>query len=120
MLSTMQRFLVPAVLFVSFATLAYSDQHKAVALAAPRPIKSTEASQRHLAGDGVFVLQVDKASGKVTSIQTKKSTGQPLLTPLLFKLSKSGGASLGQFPQSPFPSNLVPLKILLDTDPLCI
>src|SRR4029077_2602202 len=78
-LSTMQRFLVPAVLFVSFATLAYSEQHKAVALAAPRPIKSTEASQRHLAGDGVFVLQVDKASGKVTSIQTKKSTGQPLL-----------------------------------------
>jgi TonB family protein len=79
MLLTVQRLLAIAFLFVSFATLAQSDDRKAVALAAPRPVKSPEASQRHLAGNGVFVLQVDKPSGKVTAIQTKKSTGQPLL-----------------------------------------
>ena len=79
MLLIVQRLLAIASLFVSFATLAHSDDRKAVELAAPRPVKSPEASQRHLAGSGIFVLQVDKASGKVTAIQTKKSTGQPLL-----------------------------------------
>jgi hypothetical protein len=38
------------------------------------------------------------------------------LTLLLLKLFRSGGASMGQFPKSPFPSNLVPLKTPLDTD----
>jgi TonB family protein len=81
MLFAVQHFLVTAPLFASVAVTAYGDNHKAVALAAPRPIKSPQASQRHLAGSGVFVLQVDKASGKVTSVKIEKSTGQRLLDP---------------------------------------
>ena len=80
--------LIPVNWLITIAALAVclaSDpavaggKEKALALAAPRPIKSAEASRRHLSGSGVFVLEIDKASGKVASVKTQKSTGQPLL-----------------------------------------
>ena len=76
---SLRRFILIAALVASSSALTHGDDRKAVALAAPRPIKSSEASQRHLAGSGVFVLQVDNTSGKVTSVRVEKSTGQRLL-----------------------------------------
>ena len=52
---------------------------KAQLLYGPHPTKTLKASSRHLAGTGVFLLQMDMASGRVISITIQKSTGQPLL-----------------------------------------
>ena len=46
---------------------------------APRPDKLPEAAREHLAGSGLFVINVDMASGKVKSVQIEKSTGHALL-----------------------------------------
>jgi outer membrane biosynthesis protein TonB len=43
-------------------------------LAAPRPIKDAVASQKHLAGTGVFTITVDRVSGKVKSVGVGIST----------------------------------------------
>ena len=46
---------------------------------APRPDKLPEAAREHLAGSGLFVINVDMATGKVKSVQIEKSTGHALL-----------------------------------------
>jgi TonB family protein len=51
----------------------------ALALAAPRPTKLPEARRLHLAGTGVFVVEVDTPSGKVTAVKVQQSTGERLL-----------------------------------------
>ena len=65
-------------LFIALSAAA-ADPAKARALSIPKPTKLPEASRRHLAGSGRFLLQVDKTSGAVTSVSIVKSTGQPLL-----------------------------------------
>jgi TonB family protein len=62
----------------SVVLVAYSDP-KALMLTAPRPTKLHEASQQHLAGSGVFSVEIDRSSGTVTSVAVKKSTGERLL-----------------------------------------
>jgi TonB family protein len=52
---------------------------RALAEVAPRVTKLPEASRRHLAGTGVFMVEVDKASGKVTAVKVQQSTGERLL-----------------------------------------
>ena len=44
-----------------------------------RPEYPPEARQSRLTGSGVFVLNIDAKDGKVTSITTKKSTGNRML-----------------------------------------
>ena len=48
-------------------------------VAAPVVTKSLEASRRHLAGQGLFVVDVDTPSGRVNYVRVVESTGQPLL-----------------------------------------
>jgi TonB family protein len=71
-------FLLSFVVVAACCAIA-ADPPKAKLLAAPRPIKTGEASSRHLAGSGIFVLQLDMATGRVKAIAIQKSTGQPLL-----------------------------------------
>jgi TonB family protein len=54
-------------------------EERALAEVAPRVTKLPEASRRHLAGTGVFVVEVDEASGKVTAVKVQQSTGERLL-----------------------------------------
>ncbi len=42
-------------------------------------MKTPEASARHLAGSGVFVVHMDLASGRVSRIDIPKSTGHASL-----------------------------------------
>jgi TonB family protein len=69
-------FLLPAVAFVSASA---DDKPKAQLLSAARPVKLAEASRLHLAGTGIFVMHMDITTGKVTSVEIQKSTGQQLL-----------------------------------------
>ena len=75
----MKRFCSLLSLIIAVAFVFGADTPKARLLSAPRPVKSREASSRHLAGRGLFLLHLDIATGRVTSIEIQKSTGQPLL-----------------------------------------
>jgi periplasmic protein TonB len=52
---------------------------KALALYAPRPQYPYEARSRHITGSGVIVVDVDSASGNVTSASVASSIGSPIL-----------------------------------------
>ncbi len=67
------------VLLISISVVSAADTPAAQAVSVPRPSKLPAAARLRLAGSGVFVMQVDMASGKVTSVHVQKSTGQPLL-----------------------------------------
>src|ERR1043166_9358903 len=57
------------------------DEKEAVALAvnAPRPNYPYEARARHLQGSGIAILTVDPATGNVTNVVMRASTGVPSL-----------------------------------------
>lgn len=52
---------------------------KVYALYAPRPVYPYEARRRGLTGSGVAVLNVDPATGSVTSVSMAVSIGDPIL-----------------------------------------
>jgi TonB family protein len=52
---------------------------KAVAVYAPRPQYPYEARSRRITGSGVCVLDVDVASGSVSSANMAQSIGNPIL-----------------------------------------
>jgi TonB family protein len=52
---------------------------KALALYAPRPQYPYEARSRHITGSGVITVDVDSASGNVTSAHVTQSIGNPIL-----------------------------------------
>jgi len=52
---------------------------KALATYAPRPQYPYEARSRHITGSGVCVVEVDAASGSVTSASMAQSVGNPIL-----------------------------------------
>ena len=52
---------------------------KALALYAPRPQYPYEARSRHIMGSGVITVDVDSASGNVTSASVTSSIGSPIL-----------------------------------------
>jgi TonB family protein len=52
---------------------------KAMAVRAPLPVYPYKAKHDHIAGDGVCVMTVDTASGKVTDATMKQSTGNAIL-----------------------------------------
>jgi periplasmic protein TonB len=52
---------------------------KALATYAPRPQYPYEARSRHITGSGVCVVEVDTASGSVTSASMASSIGNPIL-----------------------------------------
>jgi len=55
------------------------SQAKALALYAPRPKYPYEARSRHVTGSAVIIMQVDSASGNVTSASVSQSTGSSML-----------------------------------------
>jgi len=55
------------------------SQAKAVATYAPRPQYPYEARSRHVTGSGVCVVEVNAASGTVTSASMAQSLGSPIL-----------------------------------------
>jgi TonB family protein len=63
----------------SIRPTSVSGNGKASALNAPRPIYPYEARAHHITGSGLAVLQVDPASGAVTSATMAQTTGSPLL-----------------------------------------
>jgi TonB family protein len=87
------------------------EKPEALALPAPRPVKLPEASRLHLAGSGVFVIQVNRASGKVTSIELEKSTGHKLLDSSAIHAFQQWRCKPGQFRGSKCLSHLLLLKI---------
>jgi len=52
---------------------------KAEAVIAPLPVYPYQAKHHHIAGDGVCVMTVDTASGKVTDATMKQSSGNAIL-----------------------------------------
>ncbi len=52
---------------------------KAMAVRAPLPVYPYKAKHDHIAGDGVCVMTVDTASGKVTDATMEQSTGNAIL-----------------------------------------
>src|SRR2546427_7981502 len=52
---------------------------KAVAVRAPLPVYPYQAKHDHITGDGVCVMTVDTASGKVTDATMEQSTGNVIL-----------------------------------------
>jgi TonB family protein len=76
---TLRRWIV-LVLFALSTSTGYSAQRiVTTVLSTPRPDKLPEAARLRLAGSGLFVMHVDTASGRVTSVVAAKSTGHPLL-----------------------------------------
>jgi TonB family protein len=56
-----------------------SGERKALAIFAPRPRYPYEARDKHLAGSGVVLVNVDSPTGYVTSARMLKSTGHQIL-----------------------------------------
>src|SRR5581483_5129874 len=52
---------------------------KVVPISAPRPQYPYEARSKHLTGQAVCVLSVDRSSGAVTDVTLTQSTGSPIL-----------------------------------------
>jgi TonB family protein len=52
---------------------------KAAAINAPLPVYPYQAKRHHITGDGVCVITVNTASGKVTNATMKQSTGNAIL-----------------------------------------
>jgi len=52
---------------------------KLLPVSAPRPEYPYEARSRHITGDGICVLTVDRSSGAVTDATLRKSTGSSIL-----------------------------------------
>ena len=75
----MKRFCLISSLFAITCCAIAAGPPKAKLLSAPRPVKTRLASSEHFAGAGIFVLQMDKVTGRVVAIAIQKSTGQPLL-----------------------------------------
>lgn len=46
---------------------------------APQPEYPTEARQQHITGSGSFAVRVDRATGKIATVQVLRSTGSTLL-----------------------------------------
>jgi TonB family protein len=61
------------------ADLTSTSAVKAVTVSAPRPEYPYELDRDHITGSGVWVLSVDKASGKVASAAMAQSTGNAIL-----------------------------------------
>jgi protein TonB len=59
--------------------VASASAAKAAAIYAPKPEYPYEARSRHVTGSGVCVVDVDTASGNVTSASMASSTGNPIL-----------------------------------------
>jgi TonB family protein len=91
----MKRFRLFSLLLITAYFAIAANPPKAKLLAAPRPVKTGEASSRHLAGAGMFVLLLDMASGRVKSIVIQKSTGQPLLDECAVKALRQWRAAPG-------------------------
>jgi TonB family protein len=73
-------FTKTVILFASAMYCASCASHLSYDLvAAPTVTKSLEASRRHLAGQGLFAVDVDTPSGRVNYVRVVESTGQPLL-----------------------------------------
>jgi TonB family protein len=51
----------------------------AEAINAPVPVYPSEAKRQHITGDGVCIVTVDTASGKVTNATMEQSTGNAIL-----------------------------------------
>ena len=52
---------------------------KVFAVSAPRPEYPYEARRQKITGDGVVVMNIDPATGSVTSVSMSKTTGSPFL-----------------------------------------
>jgi TonB family protein len=91
----MKRFCLLSLLLTTACFAIAGNSPNAKLLAAPRPVKTGEASSRHLAGAGIFVLQLDMATGRVKSIAIQKSTGQPMLDECAVKTLRQWRAAPG-------------------------
>jgi len=61
------------------ATLTPLSSAKTVAVSRPLPVYPYQAKHHHIIGDGVCVMTVDTASGKVTDATMKQSSGNAIL-----------------------------------------
>jgi TonB family protein len=50
-----------------------------LAISAPQPEYPAKARQQHIGGSGYFVIRVDRASGRVPTVEVRRSTGNKLL-----------------------------------------
>jgi TonB family protein len=50
-----------------------------LAIYAPQPRYPAKARQQHLGGSGYFVIRVNRATGKVATVEVRRSTGNKLL-----------------------------------------
>jgi TonB family protein len=91
----MKRFFLLSLLLAIGSRVIAADAPKAKLLAAPRPVKTPEASSQHLAGAGIFVLQLDMATGRVVSVAIQKSTGERLLDQCAVKALRQWRAAPG-------------------------
>jgi TonB family protein len=87
-------------LVVTAAVAIAADPPKAKLLAAPLPVKSRVAASEHLAGAGIFVLQMDTKTGLVKSIVIQKSTGKPLLDECAVEALRKWRAAPGAVPRT--------------------
>jgi len=60
-------------------TLTPLSSAKTVVVSRPLPVYPYQAKHRHIAGDGVCVMTVDTASGKVIDATMKQSSGNAIL-----------------------------------------
>ncbi len=50
-----------------------------LAIYAPQPEYPAKARQRHIGGSGHFVIRVDRATGRVATVEVRRTTGNTLL-----------------------------------------
>ena len=61
------------------ATLTPLSSAKTVVVSRPLPVYPYQVKQHHITGDGICVITVDTASGKVTDATMKQSSGNAIL-----------------------------------------
>jgi TonB family protein len=81
---------------------------KSLMLVAPRPVKSPEAARRHLAGSGVFSLEIDRNSGAVTSVKVTKTTGERLLDDSAIRTLQTWRCKPGTISKTTIPITFTP------------
>jgi TonB family protein len=78
------RAIFAAILLVILGSLSAQSStptwpNHATATKSPRPDYPDAARKKHLAGAGVFLMQIDPATGDVTAVVVERSTGHKIL-----------------------------------------
>jgi TonB family protein len=89
----------------------------ATATKSPRPDYPYAARKKHIGGAGVFLMQIDPASGDVTSVVVERSTGHKVLDDAVLTAFRQWHWKAGTPSKIRIPVTFVPDRATVDYGP---